>query len=84
MILYTDMTQTTKIAIGVVVALVIGILFVEYSVFTLGKKMAVQENAIKEITAVLISSGVVIPDGNGGAQINTLLLEAYRQYAQPQ
>lgn len=76
MIKYIDM-QHLKIIFVIATIVTLGAL--TYSTYNLNEKITAQENAIKEIAGVLTAGGMVVPDKDGKAMVNPLLLEAWKQ-----
>lgn len=62
-------------AITLLVLLLIGL---GYTTYSLNKKVKLHEQAIREIAGVITKSGLVVPDKNGNAVVNQILLEAWR------
>jgi hypothetical protein len=53
--------------------------FLSYQVYSLSNKVATHNRAVTEIARVITNSGLVVPDVDGKPEINTLLLEAWKQ-----
>lgn len=50
-----------------------------YCFYSLNKKIEKHEQAIQEIAGVITQGGLVVPDKDGKAMVNPLLLEAWKQ-----
>lgn len=76
---YEDITWRDYLAFGLVIVAIGALVYLVWQNHTIKNRLGAQERAITEIAGAIVQGGIIVPDKDGKATVNTILLEAWKQ-----